>query len=91
MSNRPEGTLEFLAREHAELLAAMAKQRADIAALSSVTRRLDASFSDLLSEVRILRSLIEHHGHLPFDAFDQMDKTERHTETPVAIVPSRPA
>jgi hypothetical protein len=71
MRDTPAATLEFLAKQQAKMLAEMTKQRADIDTAVSILQRLDAAVWDLLSEVR----RIEHHGHLPFDAFDQIDKT----------------
>jgi hypothetical protein len=75
MSDTRAVTLEFLAQQQAKMLTQITKQRADIDAALSILQRLDAAVWDLLSEVRTLQTRIEHHGHLPFDAFDQIDKT----------------
>jgi hypothetical protein len=72
MSDTPAVTLELLAQQQAKMLAEMTEQRADIDAMLSIIQRLDAAVVDLLSEVRALQARIGHHGHLPFDAFDQM-------------------
>ena len=75
MSDISTITLEFLAEQQAKMLAEMADQRADIDTLLTIIQRLDATVGGLLNEVHALQARIEHHGHLPFDAFDQIDKT----------------
>jgi hypothetical protein len=54
----------------------LADQRADIDTLLTIVQRLDATVGNLLTEVHALQVRIEHHGHLPFDAYDQTDKAE---------------
>jgi hypothetical protein len=74
MSDTPTVTLEFLAQQQAKMLAEMADQRADMETLLAIIQRLDPAVGSLLDEVRALQARIEHHGHLPFDAFDQTGK-----------------
>jgi hypothetical protein len=57
------------------MLAEMADQRADIETLLTIVQRLDAMVDGLLNEVHSLQVRLEHHGHLPFDIFDKIDKT----------------
>ena len=71
MSDPSAITLEFLAQQQAKMLAEMADQRADIDTLLTIIQRLDATVGSLLDEVHALQARSEHHGHLPFDAFDK--------------------
>ena len=71
MSDTPAVTLEFLAEQQAKMLAEMADQRADIETLLTIVQRLDAKLGGLLNEVHALQARLDHHGHLPFDAFDK--------------------
>ena len=71
MTDAPAATLEFLAEQQAKVLAEMADQRANIETLLTIVQRLDATVSSLLDEVHALQARSEHHGHLPFDAFDK--------------------
>ena len=76
MSDTPAITLEFLAEQQTKMLAEMADQRADIDTLLTIIQRLDVTVSNLLTEVHALQTRIEHHGHLPFDTFDPINKAE---------------
>ena len=71
MTDTPAITLEFLAEQQAKMLGQMADQRADIETLLTIVQRLDATVGSLLDEVHALQARSEHHGHLPFDAFDK--------------------
>lgn len=76
MSDTPAITLEFLAEQQAKMLAEMADQRADIDTLLTIVQRLDTTVGNLLTEVHALQVRMEHHGHLPFDTFDQVGETK---------------
>jgi hypothetical protein len=71
MTDTPAITLEFLAEQQAKVLAEIADQRTDIETLLTIVQRLDATVGSLLDEVHALQARSEHHGHLPFDAFDK--------------------
>jgi len=71
MTDTPAITLEFLAEQQAKMLGQMADQRANIETLLTIVQRLDATVGSLLDEVHALQARSEHHGHLPFDAFDK--------------------
>ena len=71
MTDTPAITLEFLAEQQAKMLGQMADQRANIETLLTIVQRLDATVGSLLDEVHAVQARSEHHGHLPFDAFDK--------------------
>ena len=71
MTDTPAITLEFLAEQQAKMHGQMADQRANIETLLTIVQRLDATVGSLLDEVHALQARSEHHGHLPFDAFDK--------------------
>jgi hypothetical protein len=71
MGDTPNTTLEILVHQQAKMLAEMADQRVDMAALLTIIERLNATVGSLLNEVHALQARLEHHGHLPFDAFDK--------------------
>ena len=73
MTDAPAATLEFLAEQQAKMLAEIADQRADIDTPLMIIQRLDATVGSLLDEVHALQARSEHHGHLPFDAFDKTE------------------
>jgi hypothetical protein len=51
--------------------AEIANHRANIETVLTIAQRLDATVGRLLDEVHALQARSEHHGHLPFEAFDK--------------------
>ena len=63
MSDTPPVTLEFLARQQAQILSELANMRADHTVLLAIVQRVDATLGGLLGEVRALHGQIGRFGH----------------------------